>query len=155
MIITKHLFVGTVVALIFSGVDLIMNRLLIADDEECLLMAYKKLLTGNCLEIDTAQSVSEAYQHLSNRRYDAIMVDLRLSGSDVMDGLEIISFAYKSDPLTKIIVLTAYSENSTIEAAHNAGASYILEKPISASIIRNLLRKIGIYTINNKLSLVS
>ena len=123
-----------------------MNRILIADDEECLLLAYKKLLSGPGVTIDTTQSAPDAKKLLSTNIYCVVIVDLRLAGSAEMEGLEIIAYAHHRYPKPKIIVLTAYGDNRIKECVLNAGATYFFEKPISIFIIRDLLSSLGLYT---------
>ncbi|NLE02030.1 MAG: response regulator [Fibrobacter sp.] len=123
-----------------------MKRILLADDEESLLLAYKKLLYSPGIQIDTTQTVSEAAGLLKENFYDAIIVDLRLEGSAEMDGIEIICHARALYPEIKIIVLTAYSDTPIKDTVLNAGASYFLEKPTSAFQIKTLLSVMGVYS---------
>ncbi len=125
-----------------------MKRILIADDEECLLIAYKKLLAGNGVEIDTAQSASDAQTMLDINQYSIIIVDLRLTNSNEMDGLDIIKNAHRLHPNCTIIVLTAYGDYQIKQNVINAGAAYFLEKPISVLAIRDLLNNLGVYCSN-------
>jgi DNA-binding NtrC family response regulator len=126
-----------------------MNRLLIADDEECLLLAYRKLLSGPGVEIDTAQSAPDAKKLIAINLYSVMIVDLRLAGSVEMEGLDIIADAHQLYPESKIIVLTAYGDNRIKECVLNAGANYFFEKPISVLVIRDLLSTLGLYTAKN------
>lgn len=126
-----------------------MNRLLIADDEECLLLAYKKLLSGPGVEIDTAQSAPDAQRLLSLYLYMVVIVDLRLAGSAEMEGFDIIADAHRLYPESKIIVLTAYGDNIIKESVLNAGATYFFEKPISVLVIRDILSSLGLYSAKN------
>lgn len=123
-----------------------MKKILIADDEECLLLAYKKLLCGPGVEIDTAQTAEDALLLLSNHYYDVVIVDLRLAGNVELEGLDIIDCAHQLYPKSKIIVLTAYGDHRIKERVSNAGASHFLEKPISTLVIRELLGGFGLYT---------
>ncbi len=123
-----------------------MNKILIADDEECLLLAYKKLLSGPGVQIDTAQSAPEAQHLLSLCIYSAVIVDLRLAGSADMDGINIVVDAHRIHPECKIIVLTAYGDYQIKECVIKAGATLFLEKPISVLLIRDLLKTFGLYS---------
>jgi two-component system response regulator PilR (NtrC family) len=126
-----------------------MNKILIADDEECLLLAYKKLLSGPGVEIDTTQSAAEAQELLSSNSYSVVIVDLRLAGSAEMEGIDIITAARRLYPDCKIIVLTAYGDHRIKESVINAGATHFLEKPISALMVRELLNNFEIYSNGN------
>jgi len=123
-----------------------MKRILLADDEESLLLAYQKLLHAPGITIDSIQNVADAQKMLEKNFYDAVIVDLRLAGTMEMDGLQIISGTKKRYPQSKIIALTAYSDNQIKQKVINAGASYLFEKPVSAMLIKGLLEKLGIYS---------
>lgn len=123
-----------------------MKRILLADDEESLLIAYQKLLNGPGVEIDTIQNVDDAKKMIENNSYDAVIVDLRLTGTLEMDGLEIIIGTKNLYPHSKIIALTAYSDSAIKEKVINAGASYFFEKPVSVLLIKEILKNLGIYS---------
>jgi len=123
-----------------------MKRILYADDEDALLLAFSKLLSGPGIEIDTAQSASEAEKLITERSYDVLIVDLRMAGSASMDGLEVIACARKHQSHAAIIVLTAYGDTMIRENVLNSGASYYFEKPVSPHRIRQLLGTLGFYS---------
>lgn len=123
-----------------------MKRILLADDEESLLLAYQKLLDAPGISIDSIQSVADAQKMLEKNFYDAVIVDLRLTGTMEMDGLQIISGTKKRYPKSKIIALTAYCDNQIKQKVIKAGASYLFEKPVSVLLIKELLKKLGIYS---------
>lgn len=123
-----------------------MKRILLADDEESLLLAYQKLLRAPGITIDTIQNVADAQKMLEKNFYDAVIVDLRLAGTMEMDGLQIISGTKRRYPQSNIIALTGYSDNQIKQKVINAGASYLFEKPVSALLIKELLKKLGIYS---------
>ncbi len=123
-----------------------MKRILLVDDEESLLLACQKLLHAPGIAIDSIQSVAGAKKLLEKDFYDALIVDLRLTGTVEMDGLQIISDAKNRYPQSKIIALTAYCDNQIKQKVIKAGASYLFEKPVSVLLIKELLKKLGIYS---------
>jgi DNA-binding NtrC family response regulator len=123
-----------------------MKRILLADDEESLLLAYQKLLHAPGVTIDSIQSVADAQKMLEENFYDAVIVDLRLTGTMEMDGIQIISGTKKRYPQSKIIALSAYCDNQIKQKVIKAGASYLFEKPVSVLLIKELLEKLGIYS---------
>ncbi len=123
-----------------------MRRILLADDEEIILLAYKKILGSSEVQIDTSQSVSEAAYLVNENFYDAVIVDLRLSGTAEMDGLVIIEDVKRISPETRVIVLTAYGDKRIRDIVINAGACCFLEKPISAFLVKEILRSMGVYS---------
>lgn len=123
-----------------------MKRILLADDEESLLLAYQKLLHGPGIKIDSIQNVVDAKKMLEKYVYDAVIVDLRLNGTLEIDGLEIISGTKSLYPQSKIIAVTACSDKHIKEKVIEAGASYLFEKPVSITLIKEALKSLGIYS---------
>ncbi len=113
----------------------LQKRILIVDDEEALLLAFKKLLKRPNVDIDTCESKEDALKQISNFTYDIIIVDLRLSGTLEQEGFEIIKFAKNKSTTTKVVLITAYGNYDIKEKALECGADFYFEKPVS---IKNL-----------------
>jgi DNA-binding NtrC family response regulator len=125
-----------------------MKRVLLADDEESLLLAFRKLLQGPGMVIDTSQTLTDAQKLIHKYSYDIIIADLRLTGTVEMEGLSIVSDAKKLYPNVNIIILTAYGDSKIRERVKNAGVSYFFEKPVSVLQIKKLFTELGIYSGN-------
>jgi DNA-binding NtrC family response regulator len=120
------------------------KRILFIDDETTILIAFKKLLQCPEIEVDTAETINDATYLLDKRSYDAVIADLRLSGFSGQEGLAIIQYVKKRYPDSRVILITAYGNQDIQNQAYHFGASYYFEKPVSANIIRNALREMGI-----------
>ena len=120
------------------------RSLLIIDDEETVLFAFKDVLSESWLEVDTAQTLDEAKRLLDSTLYHGAVVDLRLSGSEGTEGFEAIRMIKKRYPHCKIILLTAYAKNGTKNRAFSEGADFFLEKPVSPEEIGNLFSVHGV-----------
>jgi two-component system, response regulator, stage 0 sporulation protein F len=119
--------------------------ILLVDDEEAILLAFKKMLQTPSVPVDTAQSVDEARQLLAQKQFAAVIADLRLSGAATMDGFDVISEAKKTQPQSKVIVITAYGGSSTKEEVFRLGADMYLEKPVSPHTVKGILASMGVY----------
>ena len=116
-----------------------IKRILVIDDEEAMLFGFTKVLQSPEIEIDTAQTLYEAKQFIHDKKYHVIIADLRLTNSTEMEGLEIIRFAKKRQPESKVIILTAYGEKDTKEKVHKLGADFYFEKPVSPKNIKEII----------------
>lgn len=125
--------------------DLKKRTLLIIDDEEAMLFAFKDALSEAWHSIDTAPSLDDARHHLLVTSYDAAIIDLRLSGSSGLEGLEAIRMVRERNPNCKIILLTAYAFSGIKERAIAEGADYFIEKPASPEDIQNMFRSGGVW----------
>jgi two-component system response regulator (stage 0 sporulation protein F) len=120
------------------------KHVLVVDDETTILIAFKKLLESPELEVDIAETMEDAWELLSNKFYQAVIADLRLSGIAGEEGLEIIRYVKERDPETRIILITAYGNQDVMKRAYNLGASFYFEKPVSANVIKDALRNMGV-----------
>jgi len=124
------------------------KSVLIVDDEEAILFAFKDILSGPKLSIDTAQTIEETRNFLATNHYDGAIIDLRLGGSNGIEGFEAIHLVKQQNPQCKVVMLTAYAKPGTRERAFAEGADFFMEKPVSPEEIRNLLSFNGVKIAN-------
>jgi DNA-binding NtrC family response regulator len=117
---------------------------LLVDDESAILMAFKKLLQGPGVEIDTADNMESAQSALNARNYDAVIADLRLGDTGGEEGLEILRFVKRQNPSTPTILITAYGNPEVMEKTFKLGADLYLEKPVSSNTLRDALQNLGV-----------
>ncbi len=120
------------------------QRILIVDDETAILLAFKKLLQSQDVGVDTAETIADAENLLKKNIYNAVIVDLRLTGVDGEEGLEIIKYVKKFHSLTNVILVTGYGSPAVMEKAQALGASFYFEKPVSSEILKNALKSLNI-----------
>lgn len=113
-------------------------RLLIVDDEAEVRRSLALLLNGLGYVVDDAASGEEALAHLSIRRYDLMLLDLRMPG---MDGVEVMARARQAHPDLPIIILTGYATLESAIAAVRCGAADYLLKPASVHQIARAIQK--------------
>jgi DNA-binding response OmpR family regulator len=121
-----------------------MDRILVVDDEEAILFAFKKVLSGPSTVVDTAQSFEEALKLLQYKSYMAVIADLRLTGAAKKEGLEVIKEAKRMQSDCRVLVVTAYGENGTREQVAELGADHYLEKPVSPRKVKEVLQSLGV-----------
>jgi CheY-like chemotaxis protein len=119
------------------------KRVLIVDDEAAILFGFKKILQRGGVEVDTAETVEEALNLLQTKDYQFVITDLKLSGSSADNGFDIIRFAKGKRPETKIILITGYGTPEIMEKALSLGAAYYYEKPVSGTVLRDVLIRVG------------
>ena len=102
-------------------------KVLITDDEailrEDLADTLERVSPGN--EIDFAGSYEEAVRKIKERKYDIAFCDIQMPGKN---GLALAESIKRLNPLTNIIMVTAYSEYA-LEAFRLFVSGYIL-KPV-------------------------
>jgi PAS domain S-box-containing protein len=103
------------------------KEILIIDDEEDLLIIFKKYLTGKGMKVTTARNGREALALCRERRYDIILMDYIMPG---LSGLRLARRIRELTPESRIVVITGkrIPEESVQELeSHIAG---LLHKPL-------------------------
>jgi DNA-binding response OmpR family regulator len=119
-------------------------KILIVEDEDAILFAFSKVLSSPKIEVHSAQSLHEALALLRNNSYHAVIADLRLSGTGIDEGYEVIEFVKTTQKDCKIIVMTAFGDDKTKERVFSLGADLYLEKPISPHKVKEIFTNMGI-----------
>ncbi len=119
------------------------RRLLVVDDERIQRMIVSRAVESLGFIADSAATLEEASQRLSERRYDAVVLDLSLGESEGISLLQALR-ASTSDPILIFIsrlddrVRTASMRLAAALGLRVAGA---LEKPVAPSALREMLRR--------------
>jgi DNA-binding response OmpR family regulator len=116
------------------------KRILLIDDEEVITFGFSRVLGGPGVVVDCAQSADEARILIDTNSYAAAVVDLRLSNSTDLEGLELINHLKAKQAKCRIIMLTAYGDDDIRTRAIVKGADLFFEKPIDPEQIRDALK---------------
>jgi two-component system response regulator PilR (NtrC family) len=101
--------------------------LLVVDDEPDLRTLYELTLLREGYDVETAGSVEEAWLHLKDRTYSAVITDMRLPDGT---GLDVLKRLEQQGRREKAIVITAYGSSENAVEALKAGAYDYLTKPV-------------------------
>ena len=118
-----------------------LYTLLIVDDEEIEREGMAQFIPWDSYEmkvVSTARNGAEGLEKIAKYRPDLAIVDIKMP---VMNGLEATKIIRESNTEIPIIMQTAYAFSSDKENAMNAGATEVLVKPITLSILRTTLSK--------------
>jgi DNA-binding NtrC family response regulator len=121
----------------------VKKRVLVVDDEEAILLAFKKLLQKPNLEIDTCDALEDAKSLIDSHVYNVVIADLRLSGTLGQEGFEIITYLKSKYPQCVAALITAYGSHGIEEKARAIGAEFYFEKPVSIINLQEILGTIG------------
>lgn len=107
-----------------------MVKILLAEDEEVLRMLVLDTLEDEGYDIDEAPDGLEAFRLIEQNEYDLVIVDHMMPG---MTGLEVIEKVRKlpGRQHTKVMMLTAKSQQSDRDCANEIGVDYFISKPFS------------------------
>jgi DNA-binding response OmpR family regulator len=113
-------------------------RILVVDDEADVRQVLRTALEGRGYRVDEAASGEEALSQLASRRYDLLLLDLRMAG---MNGVGMMERVHLSRPDLPIIILTGYATLESAIAAVRCGAADYLLKPVSVHEIVRAVRR--------------
>ena len=120
------------------------KRILVVDDETAFLLGIRKILARTAAATDVAETIEEAERLLDQNAYDIVITDLRLTGVLGEEGLEIIRHIRETHPKTRCILVTGYGSPEIREKALAEGVDYYFEKPVSPSMLLDVVQKLGV-----------
>ena len=121
-----------------------VKNILIADDDDALLFAFKRIFRDEGVTIHAAGTIEGAQRVLDNYPIELVIVDLWFSDTHPEGGFEIIRYAREKTPGIKTVLWTAFSESDFHDHTGSMGIDYILNKPVPSDEIRRILQKTGI-----------
>ncbi len=120
-----------------------VKKIIIVDDEPSILLSLSYALKTDGVEVITCNAIEEAEDALENTHFDLVIADIRMSGVNGIEGLELLSYIKKRHA-TEVIIMTGYG-NDTIEAeAGRRGALHYYKKPVDIKDLLTRVATIGI-----------
>ncbi len=107
----------------------VRGRLLVVEDEELTLRAWKRLLTSVGYEVTSTDNGVEALDLCRRFHFDAVLTDVGMAG---IDGIELLKRIHAQDKELPVIVVTGDSDIHTALRAMEHGVFKYLLKPASA-----------------------
>lgn len=121
------------------SVSSVPRRILIVDDEPAILFAYQKLLQRQKFIVDTCGDLTTAQNLIDANSYYALIADLRLTGSESYEGVEVLRYIRRRQPETKTIVISGFGNEDIKKHLHELGTSYYFDKPVRPAQIMEIL----------------
>ena len=117
-----------------------VKKILIMDDETSILLSLTYALQTDGVEVIACSELEQAEEALENTRFDLVLADIRMSGVDGIEGLELLSYINRKYADTKVIIMTGYNTREIETDAYRRGAYHVFAKPVD---LAELLRKIS------------
>ena len=99
---------------------------LVLDDEPGITLLCKRLLTRAGFDVTAFTEPRKALEELSRRRFDLLLVDIRMPE---VDGFDVIAHAQRSQPDIAVLVMTGFGTVETAIRALRQGVDGLLLKP--------------------------
>jgi two-component system, NtrC family, response regulator HydG len=103
-----------------------MGKLLVVDDQRNMRTTLAMMLRGHSFEVDEAADGSQGRDLGSTGAYDVVITDLRMGETD---GIDVLRAIKQAQPMTEVIVMTAYGTIESAVEAMRLGAYDYIQKP--------------------------
>ncbi len=100
-------------------------RILVVEDEEPMLELLRAILSIS-FAVDSSMNGKGAVQKVRHKKYDAVILDIRLPD---IDGLEVLTEIRKIDENLNAVMVTGIADVKTVVAAMKLGAYDYITKP--------------------------
>ncbi len=101
-------------------------KVLVVDDEQFMLQAWKKILADQPCEVRTLSDPNDALQVVAGWRPDVAVLDIRMPG---VSGMDLLREIKAMDGAVAVVMMTAYGTVETAVEAVKNGAYDYLTKP--------------------------
>jgi DNA-binding NtrC family response regulator len=118
------------------------RTMLVIDDDDSITFALESYFASDGWQVDTAKRLDSALERLSNASYTLVLTDLRLSGCEGIEGLEIARHAVQLQPATHVILLTAFGVAEIEDEARRIGIDAVLHKPLPLADIAQVAKRL-------------
>jgi two-component system response regulator HydG len=105
-----------------------MPKILIVDDQRNMRTTLAMMLRGAGYEVDEGADGEQGVERGSTGAYDIVLTDLRMG---TKDGIDVLRATKESQPLTEVIVMTAYGTIESAVEAMRLGAFDYIQKPFT------------------------
>jgi len=112
---------------------------LLADDEESVLFALSRYLSGRGYAVTTAATRSAAQAELERSAFDVVITDLSFGDGEPHGGMAIVQTARRRAENAVIMILTAYGSPEIESEARRLGVARVVTKPIPLATLETLL----------------
>jgi DNA-binding NtrC family response regulator len=112
------------------------SALLIVDDEQVVRDSLSKWFREDGFQVGTAASAAEALQQLQAKKWDILLLDIKMPG---MDGMELQQRIKEIDATATIIFITAHATVDTAVKALKEGAFDYVTKPVDPDYLSHLV----------------
>lgn len=120
-----------------------LKKIMIVDDERSILLSLSYALRAEGVEVFACDEISQAEEALENTGFDLVIADIRMSGINGIEGLELLRYI-KERYGTEVIVMTGYGTDEIEAEAYRLGALHYFNKPIDISELLSRVSATGI-----------
>ncbi|HEX6643894.1 MAG TPA: HD domain-containing phosphohydrolase [Gemmatimonadales bacterium] len=111
---------------------------LVVDDEQSILSALRRFLSGQGFEVELATTGEEALEILRRRKVTCMLLDVNLPG---MKGVDLVPLVMQAEPDIALLMLTAVNDATAAALCMQRGALDYLTKPIDLDVLSRAIQR--------------
>ena len=116
-----------------------MKKILVADDSLFMRKVLKDIL-ANGYKIVEADSGAGALEQFKKEKPDLVLLDIIMPEGQE-EGLRVLQTIMKTNPETKVIMITAVGQDSIIKVSKKLGAKDYIVKPFDEKLVVETVKK--------------
>lgn len=113
------------------------KKAIIIDDDQLICLTLTRILSSMGIIAVSVNNWTEGQQEIKNNKFDVAFIDIHLPDAN---GLDLIPKIVSYSPNTKIIVITADTDDEFKQKAIDEGALLVLEKSFSLLEIKKVVK---------------
>ncbi|HUC53556.1 MAG TPA: SpoIIE family protein phosphatase [Candidatus Cybelea sp.] len=120
-----------------------LQRILIADDQQDVLDALRLLLKGHGYSIETVNSPADLLATVARQEFDILLIDLNYARDTTSgrEGLDLLSRLKEMEDAPPVVAMTGWATVGLAVEAMQFGVSDFVEKPWTNSRLLEILQK--------------
>lgn len=119
------------------------KKILIVDDEQSILFTLTHLFKIDGVEVIACSEIEQAEAALATIHFDLVIADVRMSGVEGIEGLELLTYV-KNEYDTPVIIVTGYGTPEMEEEAQQRGVHHFMRKPVEIKELLSSVASLGI-----------
>lgn len=120
-----------------------LKKVLIVDDEQSILKSLSYALKTDGVEVLACSEIEQAEEALESTRFDLVITDIRMSGVNGIEGLELLTYV-RDRYHSEVIIMTGYGTEEMEAEAYRRGALRYFRKPVDLGELLKKVAEIGI-----------
>lgn len=122
---------------------MLTRNILLVEDDNLINRAWTLGLSQSGYDVTSAPSFATAKHLLSERKFDAAIIDVNLQDGS---GLDILKWLRKEEITIKVLCVTARQDEETALLALQRGATEFIRKPVGPRELTTRLDRLFLYT---------
>jgi DNA-binding NtrC family response regulator len=117
----------------------VTSSILIVDDDDGMIETLADIFSARRYVVTTAGSGAAALVRARERRFDVVLMDIKMPGGS---GVEALQAMQQAHPGIKVIMMTAFTRDELVREAERANAVAVVPKPLDLDSVLALVDRV-------------